>query len=97
MLATKTYIILTNPPINWDCWIRIRASSTFNIVISLLVKLLYLSVVVALAYGVYRLYCWRQEKKIREEQDIFELVEQVLSMLAIVSTPTNKKNVQFVL
>ena len=77
----KTYLSLTNPPINWDCWLRIRASSTYKIVISLFIKLLYLSVVVALAYGVYRLYCWRQEKKIREEQDIFELVEQVLSML----------------
>ena len=77
----KTYLSLTYPPINWDCWLRIRASSTYKIVISLFIKLLYLSVVVGLAYGVYRLYCWRQEKKIREEQDIFELVEQVLSML----------------
>ena len=77
----NTYLSLTNPPINWECWFRIRASSTYKIVLSLLIKLAYLSIIIILAYGVYRLYCWRQEKKIREEQDIFELVEQVLSML----------------
>ena len=77
----ETYLSLDHPPINWDCWFRIRASSTYHILLSLLVKLFYLSIVVLLAYGVYRLYCWRQEKRIREEQDIFELVEQVLSML----------------
>jgi membrane protein Man1 len=32
-------------------------------------------------YLTYKLYVWQQERVLREKQDVFELVEQVLSLL----------------
>ena len=77
----KTFLTIASPPINWECWFRIWASSIYQMLFYTVINLAYLGIVLFVVYGCYRLYCWRQEKQIREQQDVFELVEQVLSML----------------
>ena len=76
-----TYLSVVNPPINWECWIRLQAIHMYSFCMTLLIYITYVALVLVFVYGAYRIYCWRQEKKIREQQDVFELVEQVLSML----------------
>ena len=76
-----TYLSVVQPPINWECWISLWLVYLYSLLFTLLVYLACLAVVLVIVYGAYRFYCWRQEKLIREQQDVFELVEQVLSML----------------
>ena len=77
----ETFLSVNNPPMDWECWLRIWASTMYSLILYLLINLTYLAIVAIVIYGAYRMYCWRQEKQIREQQDVFELVEQVLSML----------------
>ena len=77
----KTYLQVASPPISWECWLRIGATSMYSLIFYCAIKLTYLAIIVLFGYGIYRIYSWRQEKLIREQQDVFELVEQVLSML----------------
>ena len=69
------------PELNWMCWLALQ----FDLIIiwSKLFALFFVSltIIFGLGYSCYRLYLHRMESKLREQQDIFELVEQVLSLL----------------
>ena len=76
-----TFLNVVHPPIDWECWAQLWTNYLFSLILALVVYLVYAAVAFCMVYGFYRMYCWRQEKQIREQQDVFELVEQVLSML----------------
>ena len=77
----STFLNAVHPPIDWECWAWLWTNYMFSLILALIVYLVYAAVAFGVVYCVYRMYCWRQEKQIREQQDVFELVEQVLSML----------------
>ena len=76
-----TYLSVVHLPISWKCWFRLWTIHMYSLLLTLLIYLIYVALVLLVVYVAYRIYCWRQEKQIREQQDVFELVEQVLSML----------------
>ena len=69
------------PEVDWICWLVLQ----FQMIISwsklFAICFVSLTVVFGLGYASYRIYRWRSESRLREQQDIFELVEQVLSLL----------------
>ena len=77
----QTDLTVTTPPVNWSCWLSRRFGQLLYMLSLCMVYLLYAALASGLSYAGYRLHVWRQEKRLREHQDVFELVEQVLSML----------------
>ena len=74
-------ISLDYPSLDWSCWIahRMRIGYTWTKAAS--VYALTGAVLVGLIYAMYKLYIWQKERRLQEHQDVFELVEQVLSLL----------------
>ena len=69
------------PELDWMCWLSLQFEMILSWSKLFAVCFVSLTVIFGLGYSVYRLYRWRSESKLREQQDIFELVEQVLSLL----------------
>ena len=69
------------PPLDWFCWMTLQLGLLVGWSKLFVLCFVTLAVVVGIAYLCYRLYRWRSETLLREQQDVFELVEQVLSLL----------------
>lgn len=74
-------LVLVNPKLDWTCWTKLVLKVVFQWVGVVSVYVLGGLIVFGLMYGSYRLYIWRKEQKLQENQEVFELVEQVLSLL----------------
>lgn len=77
----QTTLMQHNPHVDWICWLSLRLKLAATVAIYLGIALGIGGLVSGAAYGSYRLYKWRAEVILREQQDVFELVEQVLSLL----------------
>ena len=77
----NVFLLHDNPQVDWKCWIMIRLRNFAIFARYLIVALVTLAIISLVSYLAYRVYKWRSEKLLRERQDIFELVEQVLSLL----------------
>ena len=69
------------PPLDWFCWMTLQLGLLVGWSKLFILCFVTVAVVVGIGYLCYRLYRWRSETKLREQQDVFELVEQVLSLL----------------
>jgi len=67
--------------VSWRCWLWVKSVQLWHLARSAVVYGLFAFILLALAYGGRRLLLWRRERNIRETQDVFELIEKVLSML----------------
>ncbi|TRY62605.1 hypothetical protein TCAL_03996 [Tigriopus californicus] len=74
-------LLLANPKLDWGCWTRLALKVVFQWLGVVSVYVLAGLILFGLIYGLYRLYVWRKEQKLQENQEVFELVEQVLSLL----------------
>ena len=75
------YLALSRPTINWSCWFFNKLVSIYAFLCVISVYLVYAGLFCLLNYGAYRLYVWRKERQLQDQQEVFELVEQVLSLL----------------
>ena len=69
------------PQVGWMCWFSITFYTLMSYAKIAFIGFSIIAVVACLSYFIYRLYKWRCEVVLREQQDVFELVEQVLSLL----------------
>ena len=76
-----TELAMTQPRVQWSCWLwqKIQLAFLYGTVMTWWALLG--GGFTILGYACYRLYVWNQERIVREKQDVFELVEQVLSHL----------------
>lgn len=70
-----------NPQLDWTCWFNIKSRMAANLVYISMMVVASVAIVGLLLFGSFKLYKWRSDMVLREKQDIFELVEQVLSLL----------------
>ena len=72
---------LLNPELDWGCWVARGLYCVKDWSIVLGVYVVYVCVLVGVGFGAQKLWIWRKERKLQERQEVFELVEQVLSLL----------------
>ena len=77
----STSLLYVDPPIDWSCWLSTRWTVMANIAFWTLYLGALAGFISLISYLGFRFYKHRAEMKLREQQDIFELVEQVLSLL----------------
>lgn len=70
-----------NPQLDWVCWFNIKSRIAANLIYISLMIIGSLGIVGLLLFAGYKFYKWRSDMILREKQDVFELVEQVLSLL----------------
>ena len=76
-----TELALIQPRVQWSCWFWQKIQLAFYYGAMMTWWALLVGGILVLGYVFYRLYVWNQERILREKQDVFELVEQVLSLL----------------
>ena len=69
------------PQVGWLCWLSVTFLSLMSYAKIAVICFIVVFCVAGIVYTVYKLYKWRCEAILREQQDVFELVEQVLSLL----------------
>ena len=77
----STELSMLQPRVQWTCWIMQKLHLTFHYGTMLTWWAILTGGLLILSYLGYRVYVWQQERVLREKQDVFELVEQVLSLL----------------
>ena len=75
------FLAVSHPRLDWTCWASIKLSQIFTNVCIVGVYIVYGVILTGILYGSYLVYVWRKERKVQEQQEVFELVEQVLSRL----------------
>lgn len=70
-----------HPPLDWICWTTLQLEMMIGWSKLFALCFAALATIFGIGYSLYRLYRWRSETLLREQQDVFELVEQVLSLL----------------
>ncbi len=81
MDSEKVGLIHDNPSLSWSCWTRLRLQALAAWTIISLKVLGVVAVAGLINYLVFRIYKWRAESLLQEQQEVFEMVEQVLSLL----------------
>jgi len=79
----ETQVGLVQPRVQWSCWIMQKVNLLYIYGTMLTWWAVLIGVIGVSGYGSYRLYGWYQEKILREKQDVFELVEQVICHFTI--------------
>lgn len=79
--ATTTYLSVSNPPVSWSCWFLTKLATWMAYFVFFGLYALAAAILGLLVYGLFWIHKWRAERRLREQQDVFELVEQVLSLL----------------
>ena len=69
------------PSLDWSCWIAQRMQLGYMWAKAVAVYILTGAVLIGFIYAMYKLYIWQKERRLQEHQEVFELVEQVLSLL----------------
>ena len=69
------------PQVGWFCWFHITFYALMAYAKIAMIGSTVLLGLTGVFYLIYKLYKWRCEAILREQQDVFELVEQVLSLL----------------
>ena len=77
----KTEMSLDYPSLDWTCWIKHRIYTGYTWAKAVAVYVLTGAMLVGVVYCTYKLFIWHKERKLQEHQEVFELVEQVLSLL----------------
>ena len=77
----NVFLLHENPLLDWNCWLMIKLKHFAMFAKYFVLTTVTLLVISLVSYLAYRLYKWRSELLLRERQDTFELVEQVLSLL----------------
>ena len=68
---------LLHPSLDWKCWSLKAAAELYEYAHRVGVVGCVLAVCAGLIYASYRVFVWRKEAKLQEQQEIFELVEKV--------------------
>jgi hypothetical protein len=76
-----TELSMIQPRVQWSCWLWQKLNLAFHYGTMLTWWGILCGGLFIFGYLTYRLYIWQQERVLREKQDVFELVEQVLSLL----------------
>ena len=76
-----TQLSMLQPRVQWTCWIMQKLHLAFLYGTMLTWWAILIGGLFILSYLGYKFYVWQQERVVREKQDVFELVEQVLSLL----------------
>ena len=76
-----TELSMVQPRVQWSCWLWQKLNLAFHYGTMLTWWGILFGGLFILGYLTYKLYVWQQERVLREKQDVFELVEQVLSLL----------------
>jgi membrane protein Man1 len=77
----STELSLLQPRVQWTCWIIQKIHLAFHFGTMLTWWAILSGGLLIFSYLVYKVYKWQQERVLTEKQDVFELVEQVLSLL----------------
>ena len=77
----QVLLLHENPQVDWSCYIYLKFKVFTSVATYVLIALASMGFVSLIGYFIFRLYKWRSEVLLREQQDVFELVEQVLSLL----------------
>jgi len=77
-----SYFRLVKVNMPWSCWLAMRLEATLELARTTSSYALVALCLIATGYVVYRIIRWRQERALRLRQEVFELVEQVLALLA---------------
>ena len=73
---------VNNPTLNWHCWSLFKLAQILEYSFIFGAYCLYAIIISGSLILCNKLRIWRRDKNLRERQDVFELVEQVLSVLA---------------
>eukprot|EP00095_Tigriopus_kingsejongensis_P008817 maker-scaffold1296_size49803-snap-gene-0.16 protein:Tk08817 transcript:maker-scaffold1296_size49803-snap-gene-0.16-mRNA-1 annotation:"inner nuclear membrane protein man1-like" len=74
-------LVLSSPRLDWSCWLAKNLALLWSMVAIAGVYVLWCGIVGGSVYALYKLCIWRKERQLQENQEVFELVEQVLSLL----------------
>jgi membrane protein Man1 len=74
-------LALLHPPVPWTCWISLRFNSALSFLYLVSGYAMCALVAVFAAAGLVKLYRWRRDRLVQEQQETFELVEQALTVL----------------
>ena len=77
----RTEMSLDYPSLDWSCWIAHCMHAGYTWTKAVAVYVLTGAVLVGALYCTYKLFIWHKDRKLQEHQEVFELVEQVLSLL----------------
>ena len=77
----NTEMSLDYPSLDWSCWIKRHMLTGYALTKAVAVYVLTAAISVGFVYCLYKLFIWHKERKLQEHQEVFELVEQVLSLL----------------
>ena len=73
----EAQIVLEHPNLDWQCWMQNVALAVYALAAKIGVFVAVVAAFGALGYAGFRLYVWRKEQLLQEQQDVFELVEKV--------------------
>ena len=76
-----TELSMVQPRVQWSCWFWQKLNLAFHYGTMLTWWGILFGGLFIFGYLTYKLYVWQQDRVLREKQDVFELVEQVLSLL----------------
>lgn len=77
----NTEMSLDYPSLDWSCWMAHRMHSGYIWAKAVAIYVLTGAMLVGVVFCIYKLWIWHKERKLQEHQEVFELVEQVLSLL----------------
>lgn len=81
-LPESFVLALDNPTLGWVCWLQFKAQVFVHYLCAVSVYVGYMLVLLLTYVSASSLYRWRRDAKLKEGQDIFEMVEQVINILA---------------
>ncbi len=79
--APAVMLALTYGSVDWTCWLASHLERVVALFLAASEIITYLFLTAVIVYVSVRVYQWRRDRKVRQRQEVFELVEQILSLL----------------